>query len=95
MSDYKFDGKELRKRGSKVASVDGKYIRDAHGARIGEVEGKYIRDAHGTRIGEFDGQTVRDSHGSRTSTIRDVQKDIEGLAGIALVALWILCVREK
>jgi sporulation protein YlmC with PRC-barrel domain len=94
MKEYKFDGKELRRRGSKVATVDGRDVRDAGGKRVGQIDGKYIRDSNGKKIGEFDGQTIRDCNGVRTGTIRDVEKEVDGLSGIAMVALWMLIIRE-
>ncbi len=93
MADYKFDRNELRCRGSKVGVVDGKYIRDSHGSRIGEIDGKYVRDSHGSRIAEFDGKDVRDGHGRRIATMDDVRKQIDGVGGMSLVALWVLLVR--
>ena len=93
MADYKFDGKELRCRGSKVGVVDGKYIRDSHGSKIGEIGDKYIRDSHGSKLAEFDGMVVRDGHGKRIATIDDIKKQIEGVGGVSLVALWVLLVR--
>ncbi len=93
MADYKFDGKELRCRGSKVGVVDGKYIRDSHGSKIGEIDGKYLRDSHGSKLAEFDGKVVRDSHGSRIATIDDIKKQIDGVGGVSLVALWVLLIR--
>ena len=93
MADYKFDGKELRCRGSKVGIVDGKYIRDSHRSKLGEIDGKYIRDSHGSKLAEFDGKVVRDGHGKRIATIDDIKKQIEGVGGVSLVALWVLLVR--
>ena len=93
MADYKFDRNELRCRGSKIGVVDGKYIRDSHGSKVGEFDGKYIRDSHGSKLAEFDGKVVRDSHGSRIATIDDIKKQIDGVGGLSLVALWVLLVR--
>jgi hypothetical protein len=93
MADYKFDGKDLRCRGTRIGSIDGKTVRDSHGSRIGEFDGKTIRDSHGSRIGEFDGQVVRDASGSRIATISDVQRAIDGPGGASLTALWMLLVR--
>lgn len=93
MADYKYDGKELRCRGSKVGVVDGKYIRDSHGSKVGEIDGKYIRDSHGAKVAEFDGQTIRDSHGSRVATIDNIKKDLDGTGGISLVAIWWFFIR--
>jgi hypothetical protein len=93
MAEYKFDGKELRCKGSKVGVVDGKYIRDSHGSKIGEIGDKYIRDSHGSKLAEFDGKVVRDGHGKRISTIDDIKKQIDGVGGVSLVALWVLLVR--
>ena len=93
MADYKFDGKELRCRGTKVGVVDGKYIRDSHGSKVGEFDGKYIRDSHGSKLAEFDGKVVRDGRGNRIATIDDIKKQLEGVGGMSLVALWVLLIR--
>jgi hypothetical protein len=93
MADYKYDGKELRCKGSKIGIVDGKWIRDSHGAKVGEVEGMKIRDSHGAKVAEFDGKTIRDGHGGKVETIDKVQKQIDGTGGISLVALWWFFIR--
>jgi hypothetical protein len=94
MTNYKLEGNCLRNRsGNKVAQADGKYIRDSSGGRIGEIEGTYIRDSHGNRVAEFDGNYIRDGSGNRIGEMKDVHKDIDGIGGITLVALWVLCVR--
>lgn len=93
MADYKYDGKELRCRGSKIGVVDGNAIRNSSGSKVGEIDGKYIRNAQGSKIGEFDGQVIRDSNGSRLGTMDDVKKKIDGVGGISLAAIWLLFVR--
>ena len=93
MADHKFDGTELRLRGSKIGYIDGNYIRDSHGSRVGQLDGRYIRDSHGSRVAEFDGHVIRDGHGNRIATIDDVKKQIDGVGGNSLVALWVLLVR--
>jgi len=93
MADYKFDGKELRCRGAKVGTLDGKYIRDEHGSKVGEIDGKYIRNSSGSKIGEFDGSTVRDGSGSRIGEFTEIKKDIDGVGGVSLTAMWLIFVR--
>ncbi len=93
MANYKFDGKELHGGGSKLGVVDGKYIKDSHGNKVGEIDGKYIKDSHGSKLAEFDGKVVKDSHGSKIATIDDIKKQIDGVGGVSLVALWVLLVR--
>ena len=92
--NYKFDGHYLRnKSGIRIAEVDGKNLRDDKGRSVGVVDGKYIRDSQGNRIAEYDGQYIRDASGKRIGNIKDVNKDINGVGGITLVALWLLFVR--
>lgn len=92
--DYKFDGRYLRnKSGSRIAEVDGKNIRNEKGSLIGKIDGKHIRDFRGNKIAEYDGQYIRDASGKRIGEMKDVKKDIDGVGGITLVALWLLFVR--
>lgn len=93
MGDYKFDGKELRLRGSRVGVLDGKSIRDGHGSLVGRVDGQVIRDSHGSTVARFDGREIRDAHGMKIGSLEDVRDDIEGVGGASLVAMWILLVR--
>jgi hypothetical protein len=95
MADYKLDGNYLRNRsGNRVAQVDGKIIRDSSGNRLGEVDGEFIRDSRGNRVAQFDGTYIRDgSTGNRIGEMKDVHNSIDGVGGITLVALWVLCVR--
>lgn len=93
MADYKFDGKYLTQRGTRVGQIDGKYIKDSHGSRTGEIDGKYIKDGHGSRIAEVDGQYIKDGHGKRIGTFGDVRKSIDGSGGASLAALWVLFIR--
>jgi len=93
MANYKFDGKELREKGSKIGVLDGNNIRDAHGSKVGMIDGKFIRDSHGSKIAEFEGKDVRDSHGSKIATIDDIRKAVDGIGGASLVAMWIFFIR--
>lgn len=94
MSKYKFDGKQLRDpSGNRLGEFDGKIVRDKAGTRVGEVDGKIIRDKNGSRMGEFDGINLRDSKGSRVATLEDVKRDIDGIGGTTLAAMWLLFIR--
>ncbi|MBX3417551.1 MAG: hypothetical protein KF851_08120 [Pirellulaceae bacterium] len=94
MPNYKLEGNYLRHRsGNLVAEVDAKLIRDSSGNRIGEIDGDYIRDSRGNRVADFDGSYIRDGSGNRIGEMRDVQQDIDGIGGMTLIALWVLCVR--
>jgi len=96
MSDYTFDGKRLIKKssGQKLAEVDRNTIRSYNGAVYGEVEGKNIRDSHSKKVAEFDGKQVKDDRGKKVTTIQDIQKIIEGEAGITMAAMWYFFVRK-
>jgi sporulation protein YlmC with PRC-barrel domain len=94
VSEYKFDGKDLRDRtGHKIGTFDGKAVRDERGSKLGEFDGKVIRDSHGSKVAEFDGQNIKDPRGSKIGTINDVRKVIDGPGGGSLVAIWVLMVR--
>lgn len=93
MTGYKFDGKELREKGSKIGTLEGNNIRDAHGSKVGMIDGKFIRDSHGSKVAEFDGKDLRDSHGSKIATIDGIKKDVDGIGGTSLVAMWLFFIR--
>jgi len=93
MANYKFDGKDLRSQGKKVAYIDRKYIRDARGMKRGEFDEEDIRDANGRKVAQFDGQVIRDSSNARIGTLDDVKEAIDGIGGTSLVAMWLLFVR--
>ncbi len=96
MADYTFDGKALRKStGQKMGEVDRTSIRSWNSARLGEIQGKNIRDAHGKKVLEFDGKNVKDDMGKKLMTIQDIQKIIDGEAGISLVAAWYFLVKSQ
>jgi hypothetical protein len=92
MTEYKFDGHTLFQRGSKVAVVDHQHVYNGHGSRIGSISGTKIYDEHGSYIGELNGDVIRDQSGAKT-TIADVKKQIAGVGGISLAAVWLLTVR--
>ena len=96
MADFTFDGKKLRnnRTDQKVGEIDRTTVRAWNGARFGEVERKNIRDAHGKKVAEFDGKVVKDDLGKKLATIEEIQKAVEGKAGIELVALWYFFVRK-
>ncbi|QKE40292.1 MAG: hypothetical protein HO274_02305 [Ferrovum myxofaciens] len=93
MADYKFeDSKLFDGRRNKIGALDGKYIRNERGNKLGEIDGKYFRDERGNKLAEFDGRDIRDPHGSKIGTIDDVKKQIEGIGGASLVAMWLFFV---
>ncbi len=95
MPDYVFDGKRLKKSsGQKSGEMDRNLVRAWNGAKLGEIEGKRIRDAHGKKVLEFDGKTVKDDRGKKVATLEEIQKLIEGEAGISLVAMWYFFVKK-
>jgi len=93
MSDYKFNGTELRARnGSLVGKIDGSHIRDARGATVGQIDGHSIRDGRGARIGQVDGEHIKDASGHTIGSLTDARRDIEGPGGVSIAALWLLFV---
>jgi hypothetical protein len=95
MIEYTFDGKYLRRKGSKVGEVDRTTIRDAHGRKAGQIDGKTIRDAGGNPLAEFDSAGLRNMRGQRIQTTREMTRQIGGTSGITLAALWLLLVRSE
>jgi hypothetical protein len=93
MADYKFDGRELREKGSKIGVLNGNNVCDAHGSKVGTLDGKCIRDSYGSKVAEFDGNDVRDSHGSKIATIDGIKKNVDGIGGTSLVAMWLFFIR--
>jgi hypothetical protein len=95
MAEYTFDGKRLKNRsGQKLGELDRNLVRAWNAAKLGEIEGRSIRDAHGKKVLEVDGKNVKDDTGKRVAAIADIQKIIEGEAGIALVAMWHFFVKK-
>jgi hypothetical protein len=96
MADFTFDGQKLKnnRTGQKVGEIDRNNVRAWNGARFGEIDRKNIRDAHNKVVAVFDGKVVKDDLGKKLATIQEVQKAVEGDAGIELVALWYFFVRK-
>ncbi len=96
MADYTFDGKTLRsKSGQKMGQINGSFICAWNSARLGEIDRKNIRDPQGRKVLEFDGKIVKDDRGNKVTTIQDIQKLIDGEAGIAMVAAWHFFIKIK
>ncbi len=97
MADYTFDGKTLRKAatGQKMGEADRTSVRSWNAARLGEIQGRNIRDARGKKVLEVDGKTVKDDAGDKVTTIKDIQKDIEGEPSIYMVAAWYFLVKGQ
>ncbi len=93
MASYRFDGRVLTERGRKVGELRGNDIYDRRNSRIGKIDGQEIRDRSNRRVAKFDGRYVRDSGNSRIARIEDVNKAIDGVGGVSLVAMWLFFVR--
>ncbi len=59
------------------------------GRKVGELRGNDIYDRRNRRVAKFDGRYVRDSGNSRIARIEDVNKGIDGVGGVSLVAMWL------
>jgi hypothetical protein len=96
MADFTFDGQKLRnnRTGQKAGEIDRANVRAWNGARFGEIYRRNIRDAHGKKVAEFDGKVVKDDLGKKLATIQEIQKAVDGPAGIELAALWYFFVRK-
>ncbi len=94
MADYRFDGRVLYdKLGRRVGVLNGTNIYNPVGNIIGNIHGKTIREASGGKIADFDGRNVRDSFGKIIATDTSVKRDIKGIGGVSLVAMWVFFVR--
>lgn len=95
MASYTFDGKILRNpAGQKMGEIDRSNIRAWNSSRLGEIDRKNIRDSHGKKVAEFDGKTVKDDLGNKLASIQEIQKTIDGEAGIGLAAMWYFFVKK-
>ncbi len=96
MADYTFDGETLRsKTGQKLGQIKGNFVCAWNSARLGELDRRSIRDPQGKKILEFDGKTVKDERGKKVTTIQELQKIMDGEAGIAMVAAWYFFIKIK
>ena len=97
MADYRFDGRRFVKisSGQKLAELDKDTVRSFNGAVFGEIQGRNIRDSHGKKVAEFDGKVLKDDRGKKIIGIEEIQEIIEGDAGIAMAALWLLLVKDR
>jgi hypothetical protein len=95
MANFSFDGKVLKKsNGQKMGEIDRSFVRAWNSAKLGEIDRKNIRDAHGKKVAEFDGKVVKDDLGNKLATIQDIQKAIDGEAGMPLAAMWYFFARK-
>ena len=89
MAELTFDGKTLRKSsGQKMGEIDRTSIRAWNSSLLGGIDRKNIRDSRGKKVAEFDGKILKDDLGNKLVTVEDIQKAIDGEAGIALAAMW-------
>ena len=96
MSSYKFDGKYLKHGGTTIANVSGDKIRKGSGGSVvANIKGDKVREGSGGSVlFNLRGTDIRSgSGGSKLATMKDVEKDIDGLGGITLAALWYCFVR--
>ena len=96
MAKYKFDGKYLKRGGTTIANVNGKYIRKGSGgSTVANISGNYIRKGSGgLTVANVNGENIRQgSGGSTIAKMRDVRKEIDGPGGITLAALWFFFIR--
>jgi hypothetical protein len=96
MADYTFDGKRLIKKssGQKIGEIDRNSIRSYNGAVFGQIDRKNFRNSQNKKVAEFDGKEIKDDMGKKVTTIQDIQKIIEGEAGISMAAMWYFFVRK-
>jgi hypothetical protein len=97
MADYTFDGRRLTKTssGQKIGELDRDTLRSYNGAVFGQIEGGNLRDSHGKKVAECNGREIKDDRGKTITSIKDIQKVIEGEAGVALAAMWFFFVRGR
>jgi len=96
MAQYKFDGKYLKRGGSTIANVSGKYIRKGSGgSTVANISGNNVRQGSGgSTLINVSGDNIRQgSGGSTIAKMRDVRKEIDGPGGVTLAALWYCFIR--
>jgi hypothetical protein len=96
MADYKFDGKNLKHRGTTIANVSGDRIRKGAGSStVANIKDDRIREGTGSNvIANVKGMDIRQGSGStRIATMKDVDSAIEGPGKITKAALWFYFVR--
>lgn len=93
MADYKFDGRWLTERSRRIAELRGNDIYDARHSRVGKINGEELRDRSNRRIARFDGRSIRDSSNRVIGDMGDVERAIDGIGGMSLVAMWVFFVR--
>ena len=96
MAQYKFDGKNLKRGGTTIANVSGKYIRKGSGSSsVANISGNNVRQGSGSStIMNVSGDYIRQGSGSSTiAKMNDVRKQIDGPGGVTLAALWYCFIR--
>jgi hypothetical protein len=89
MADFTFDGKTLRKStGQKMGEIDRTSIRAWNSSLLGSIDRTNIRDSRGKKVAEFDGKVLKDDLGNKLISAQDLEKAIDGEAGINLAAMW-------
>jgi len=91
MTTLKIDGKDIRDHsGNRVGEIDGSVIRDKSGSRILEIDGQKFRNQSGSCVAELDSSgNIRDSSGRTIATVRDIEKEVDGLSKTNKVATWV------
>lgn len=95
MAEFNFDGKTLRKSsGQKMGEIDRTSIRAWNSSLLGGIDRNNIRDSRGKKVAEFDGKVLKDDLGNKLIGAEDIQKSIDGEAGIALAAMWYFFIKK-
>ena len=96
MSQYKFDGKYLKRGGTTIANVSGNNIRKGTGSTsVANIRGDNVRQGTGsTVIMNVKRDDIRQGSGStKVARMKDVHKAIDGPGGVTLAALWYCFIR--
>jgi len=96
MAKFKFDGKYLKYGGKTIANVSGNKIRKGSGSQVvANINGDHIREGSGSKvIATLKGEDIREGSGSsRIAKMNDIRKEIDGLGGVTLAALWYCFIR--
>ena len=91
MAQYKFDGKYMKRGGTIIANVSGKYIRQGSGGTtVANISDDKVRQGSGgTTLINVKGDDIRQgTSGTKIASMSDVRKAIDGPGGVTLAALW-------
>jgi hypothetical protein len=99
MATYKFDGSSLKIGSKTIANVKNSKIYEGTSTAkclanfksdkiyLGSSTAKCIANVHSEKV--YEGSSTA----KKISTLKEIKREIDGIGGITLAALWLVCVR--